>query len=44
MWLLTSGAKREILNNPNYYENLTENFPNSIPSPFKEQIQMVFNI
>ncbi len=42
IWLLTSGAKREIMNNPDYYKNLTERFPKNIPSPFVEQIDMVF--
>ena len=41
IWLLTSGAKREIMNNPDYYGNLTDRFPKSIPSPFVEQIEMV---
>ncbi len=37
--MLTSEAKREITNNPNYYENITQNFPDTIPSPYLGQIE-----
>ncbi len=36
---MTSEAKREINNNPNYYENISNNFPSSIPSPYLTQIE-----
>jgi len=29
------------MNNHDYYKNLTDRFPKSIPSPFVEQIEMV---
>ena len=41
MWLLTSGAKREMMDNPNYYKSLSENYPKEIPSPCECQIEMV---
>lgn len=40
MWLLASGAKREIVNNKNYYSSLIETFPQHIPSPYEEQINL----
>jgi hypothetical protein len=40
MWLITSGAKRELLNNPGYYEKI-KNFPKTIPSPYEKEINMV---
>jgi hypothetical protein len=43
LWLLTSGAKREMNYCPLYYKYLTDEFPNSVPSPYKDQIQMVYN-
>lgn len=40
-WLISSGAKRELLNNPNYYTNLTFNYPEHlIPSPYITQIDL----
>jgi hypothetical protein len=41
MWLLSSGAKREIANNPYYYDSLKTHFPKGIPSPYESQIGMV---
>jgi hypothetical protein len=41
MWLITSGAKREMTNNPNYYETLKNQYPKTIPSPYEKQIDMV---
>ena len=40
MWLISSGAKRDIINNPNYYLNLTKNYPEYIPGPYEEQIDL----
>ena len=43
-WLIASGAKRELINNPKYYENLTKNYPsNLIPSPYDYQIDLDLN-
>lgn len=37
--MIASGAKREKLNNPNYYNNLTVNYPaDKIPSYYERQI------
>ena len=41
MWLLTSGAKREIINNPHYYQSLKDNYPKGIPSSCERNIEMV---
>ena len=40
MWLIVSGAKRDLLNNKNYYKNLTENFPDYIPNLYEKQINL----
>ena len=40
MWLISSGAKRDIINNPNYYLNLTKNYPDYIPCPYEDQINL----
>ena len=40
MWLIASGAKRDLLNNKNYYKNLTENFPDYIPNLYEKQINL----
>jgi hypothetical protein len=42
MWLITSGAKREMQNNPKYYDSLKNCFPKCIPSPYEKQINMVY--
>ena len=41
MWLLTSGAKREMSLNKNYYFNILQNHPKNIPSIYEEQIENV---
>lgn len=38
--MIASGAKKEMLNNKEYYSNLLNQYPNSIPSPFKHQIEL----
>ena len=41
LWLISTGAKREMQNNPNYYTNLTSNYPETtIPSPYITQIDL----
>lgn len=40
LWLIASGAKRQMLNNPNYYNNLVHNFPSFIPCPAVKQIEL----
>ena len=37
LWLLCSGAKKEIINNKNYYNNLLE-LSKKIPCPYESQI------
>ena len=37
LWLLCSGAKKEIINNKNYYKNLLE-LSKKIPCPYENQI------
>ena len=37
LWLLCSGAKKEIINNKNYYKNLLE-LSKTIPCPYENQI------
>ena len=32
-WFISSGAKREMLNNPGYYQSIIYNFPNGTQSP-----------
>ena len=39
LWMISSGALREKQNNPQYYYNLV-NFPEGIPSPYENQIEM----
>jgi len=41
LWLITSGAKRELINNPGYYKFLTENYPIGIELPTDKQIDLV---
>ena len=38
--MIASGAKREMKNNPNYYENLSNNFPDFMPNPCENQIEL----
>lgn len=42
MWMLSSGALREKLNNPGYYKAIVD-FPTGIPSPYENQIEMDLN-
>ena len=37
-WFIASGAKREMLNFPNYYNNILNNYPDYIPSLFEQTI------
>ncbi len=39
-WLIASGAKRDLINNKNYYYNLLENYPKNIPFPYEENINL----
>ena len=39
-YLIASGAKREMLNNPNYYYTLLSTFPKKIPFPYEESINL----
>ena len=39
-YLIASGAKREMLNNPNYYYKLLSIFPKKIPFPYEESINL----
>ncbi len=38
-WFIGSGAKREMLNFPNYYHNILNNYPEYIPSIFEQAIE-----
>ena len=42
-WLIASGAKREILNFPNYYHNILNNYPDYIPSIYEQTIEKDLN-
>ena len=39
MWLISSGAARELDNNPNYYSNLLE-YSKTVPNPNENQINL----
>lgn len=41
MWLLCSGAKREMHNNIGYYESLSKNYPENIKLSSYNQIDKV---
>jgi hypothetical protein len=41
MWLITSGAKLEMKNNPGYYEYLINRYPTNIELPNDRQIDLV---
>ena len=43
-WLISSGAKRDLINNKDYYYNLLENYPKNIPFPYEENIKKMKNI
>ena len=40
LWYISIGAKREQINNPNYYKNLINNYPYFIPSAHEKQIEL----
>ena len=40
IWLISSGAKRQIFNNKNYYYNLLNAYFSEIPSAFERQIDL----
>ena len=40
IWLISSGAKRQMLNNKNYYNNLLNGYFSVIPSAFEKQINL----
>ena len=40
LWYISIGAKREQINNPNYYKNLLNNYPYFIPSAHEKQIEL----
>ncbi len=42
-WLIASGAKEDIKNNPNYYNNILNNFPKEIPDLYENQINLDLN-
>ena len=37
-WFIASGAKREMLNFPNYYNDILNNYPDYIPCLFEQTI------
>ena len=43
MWLISTQAKKEIKNNPNYYKFLIKKFPHEIISPFEKIIKLDLN-
>ena len=42
-WFIASGAKREMLNFPNYYHNILYNYPDYIPSIYEQTIEKDLN-
>ena len=42
-WLIASGAKREMLNFPNYYNNILNNYPYYVPSIYEKTIDKDLN-
>ncbi len=44
LWLLSSGAKREMFNNPGYYNYLVDGYPSETELPTDKQIDLVKNI
>ena len=42
-WFISSGAKREMLNNPGYYESILNNFPNGTQSPAEKILLLDIN-
>lgn len=43
IWFISSGAKRQMLNNVGYYKDLVDNFPNYIPLTMENQINLDLN-
>ena len=41
LWLITSGARREMRNNPGYYQFLVNSYPTDIELPNDRQIDLV---
>jgi hypothetical protein len=41
MWMLCSGAKKEMHNNPGYYDYISKHFPPEIILPSYSQIDKV---
>ena len=39
-WFIASGAKREMLNNPGYYNSILNNFPNGTQSPAENILKL----
>ena len=39
LWLIASGAKKEMKDFPNYYNDILNNYPNYIPSLFEKTIE-----
>ena len=39
-WFISSGAKREMLNNPGYYNSILNNFPNGTQSPAENILKL----
>ena len=39
-WFISSGAKREMLNNPGYYSSIIKNFPNGTQSPGEASLKL----
>jgi len=44
LWLITSGAKREMLNNPGYYSYQVKDYPTEVELPNDRQNELVFLI
>jgi hypothetical protein len=42
-WLIATGAKEDIKNNPNYYNHILTNFPKEIPDLYENQINLDLN-
>ena len=40
--MTSSGARREMINNPNYYYNLLNNYPDFVPSFYESSIERTF--
>lgn len=43
LWLIASGAKREILRNPDYYSQLIDDYPDYITSLYEKSIESDLN-